>query len=378
MQTSSDRLRILFCITDLDVGGAEQALVEIATRIAARGHICRVISLAPPPPAERARLEVQLRAAEIDVSFLHAAAVRHAPRTVSRLAGDLRAFAPHVVQSFLHHANVLAALAVRRAGRPPLVTGIRVAERRRNLHAWLARRTDSLVARHVCVSRAVADFVAREIGLPPEKLVVIPNGVDISKFENAEPLPHKALGVPPDGRVIAYLGRLDRQKRLDWLLNRMPAITDRLPEHHLVLVGEGPEHDPLQASVQRLGIEQRVHFVGWRNDIPSVLGAADMLLLTSEWEGLPNVLLEAMAAGRPIVTTGAEGVDELLTDGREEQIVALDDEAGFIARVVRLGTDPALAARLGAANQQRARLFSWEAAAAAYERLYDLTARRIS
>ena len=85
---------------------------------------------------------------------------------------------------------------------------------------------------------------------------------------------------------------------------------------------------------------------------------------------------QAMAAGSPVVATSTEGVDELLVDGRGEQIVALDDTAGFIARVVRLGADPALAARLGAANQKRARVFSWEAAAAAYERLYDLTARR--
>jgi glycosyltransferase involved in cell wall biosynthesis len=367
---ATDKLGILFGITDLASGGAEQAVVEIATRLAAVGHSCRVVSLAPPPRPPRSQLVPRLEEAGIEVAFLDAASWRHLPRTVSRFVGHLQAFQPHVVQSFLHHANLVAALAFKRVGRRDLLTGIRVAERRRNLHRWWARRTDRWVAKHVCVSQAVADFAARSIALPRSKLVVIPNGVDLRRFDDPPPLPRDSLGIPPKARVIACVGRLDRQKRLAWLLQRMPSLAAALPRHHLLLVGEGPEARRLRRLARQLGVDRRVHFVGWRTDIPAILATADLLVLTSAWEGSPNVLLEAMAAGRPVVASRAEGVDELLSPTAVDQLVGQQDAEGFAERVVRICRDASLARQLGAANRARARLFSWSATASAYERLY--------
>jgi starch synthase (maltosyl-transferring) len=233
---------------------------------------------------------------------------------------------------------------------------------------------DRHVARHVCVSDAVAEFAATSIGLQRSKLVVIPNGVDVTRFEAAKAAPASDLGIPPGAGILLCVGRLDRQKRFDWLIRRMPDLACELPNHHLVLVGQGPEEGRLRRMAHEAGVAACVHFAGWRPDIPGVLAAADVLLLTSAWEGMPNVVLEAMAAARPVVATSAEGVAEILgplatTPAR--QLVNLADAGAFVDAVVRLASDPTLAEKVGIANRRRVeREFTMERMVQRYCDLY--------
>jgi starch synthase (maltosyl-transferring) len=260
------------------------------------------------------------------------------------------------VQGFLHHGNIAAAIAAGRAGAGPMVTGVRVAERRWNLHRFAARASNYLVARHVCVSQAVADFAATRMRLPQAKIVTIPNGVDVEKFADADPLDAPELGVPLGRRIISYVGRLDRQKRLYWLLKRTPEVFRRLPHHDLLLTGAGPDEPRLRRLARRFGTADRVHFAGWRADVSRILAAADLLVLTSAWEGMPNVVLEAMAAGRPVVATRAEGVAEVLgplADQPARQLVDSDDAAAFVNAVARLAEDASLSQEVGQANRRR-------------------------
>ena len=368
-------LRLALVITELEVGGAEQALVNLATGLSRERFSPVVYSLKPRPRNEL--LLRRLEQAEIPVHFQDLRRYWQTFSAVSCLARRFQQQQPQVVQSFLYHANVVATQAARKAMVPRMITGIRVADPsffRQRVERWLTPKVDKIV----CVSQGVADFCKSKCRLPAEKLVVIPNGVDLTRFHNVTPADLTALGVPADRRALLYVGRLDRQKGLDWLLAEvMPRVLAELPEHDLLLVGDGQERQELQAVAGKHGLSSRVHFPLWRQDVPQILAASDMLILPSRWEGMPNVVLEAMAAAKPVVATQAEGVLELLGDGAAQQSCLAGDAAGFAERIICLAQNRALAGELGTQNQRRAAAeFSLAAMVSRYEGLYESLVRQ--
>jgi glycosyltransferase involved in cell wall biosynthesis len=220
------------------------------------------------------------------------------------------------------------------------------------------------------VSRDVAEHAMRDGGLPAEKLTVIANGVDIARFAGATPIDARVLGVPAGRRFFTLIGRLEVQKRPAWLLRMLGDVFSRLPEHDLVLVGDGPERAALVQLARDLKLESRVHFCGRRGDVPAILAAADALVLPSAWEGMPNVVLEAMAAARPVVACDVTGVRELLGDA-DEQIARADDAAGFARRIVEICGNSSESRRWGDENRRRAASFSLERMVAAYAELWS-------
>jgi glycosyltransferase involved in cell wall biosynthesis len=252
-----------------------------------------------------------------------------------------------------------------------VVSGIRVAERRGRWRLQLDRWTDRLVERHVCVSQSVADFSHTIGGLSAAKLLVIPNGVDIARYATAHPVEPSELGLPAGRRWITYIGRLDRQKGLAWLIEQTPTWFAAHPQHDLLLVGDGAERAELTQLISRVAPPGRVHLVGWQSNVPGILRASDLMVLPSRWEGMPNVVLEAMAAGRSVLAADVEGVRELLGSAAGPQIAHLEDTNDWGAKLTHLLADPQLAAELGAGNQARARdHFSLEASVLAYASLY--------
>lgn len=369
--------KIAFCITELDPGGAEQALVELAIRLDRTKFDPVVYCLGKRPASNPISLANRLEAAGIEVHCFGARRWHQLPRLASRLVQQMRQDRPELVQTFLFHANVLGAWAARRAAVPHVLTGMRVAERRATWHVWLARWGDRYVDRHVCVSGSVRDF-SRDVGrLPGEKLLVIPNAVDVDRYASAVPLEHSTLGLAPDAKLIACIGRLDRQKGIDWLLEVMRAVEHRDPKCHLLLVGGGPERESLERQARRLQLA-RVYFLGYRRDVPDILAASDLMVLPSRWEGMPNVVLEAMAAGRAVVANDVEGVRELLAPNDAEQVVAPHEPQRFGEQIIRLLNDDSLRTRLGALNQARASAkFSFGASVSAYQRLYGQLLGRV-
>jgi glycosyltransferase involved in cell wall biosynthesis len=365
-----ERLSVALCITELDVGGAERCLVRLATRMDRERFTPVVYVLAPPPVADRVCL-VALEEAGVEVHFLGMRSKSQLPLAVWRLARCLRRQRPAVVQSFLFHANIVARLASRLARVPAVVSGIRVAERRSRWPLRVDRWTDRLVDRHVCVSQSVAEFAESQVGLPRSKLVVIPNGVDLDEYSTLTPADLGPDRVPPERRLVTYVGRLDPQKGLSWLLQTAPSWLSEVPDCDLLLVGQGSQRDELEQAARTAGIAPRVHFLGFRREIPAILARSDLFVLPSIWEGMPNAVLEAMAAGLPIVATDVEGVAELLGPNCEPQMAAYGDTKAFSQKVTCLLTDRDLAERLGHANRQRAEEhFSTEAMVRAYESLW--------
>lgn len=321
-------IRIVFCITELDVGGAERALVTLATGLDREQFSPTVICLGP-----EAALCVPLREAGIEVYCLNAKSVFNVG-ILFRLIGLLRKLKPDILQTFLFHANILGRVAGWFAGVKHVFSGIRVAEKRSRWYLRIDRWTNFLVTGNVCVSQAVADFTIREGGIRKEKICVIPNGVDIERFDNATPLDLTAeLGIPDNATVIVFVGRLDPQKGIRVLMETIPTILREFPSAHFLFVGEGGERPWLEQQIAQLDVGSRIHLIGFREDIPAILKAADLLVLPSLWEGMPNVLLESMAAALPVVVTDVEGVSELLGDGEFGVVVSPDDvkhlEAGI-------------------------------------------------
>ncbi len=153
-------------------------------------------------------------------------------------------------------------------------------------------------------------------------------------------------------------------------------VFQRAVDHDLVIAGAGPLAGDLARLAARLKIADRVHLVGYRDDVPRILAASDVLLLSSEWEGMPNVVLEAMAAGKPVVATEVEGVRELLGPAADDQIAPPRCTDLFVARMHEILENPGFSAHLGASNHDRAKqLFSVDAMARSYAELYRSLAR---
>ncbi len=366
------KLGIALCITDLRVGGAERCLAELATGLD-RQRFCPVVyALEPPPKTEQASCLPALRAADVEVHFLGARRNWEILRVLRHLTRLLAARRPRIVQTFLFHANIIGRIAARRAGVEHVVSGIRVAEPHRRWRLWADRLTDRLVERHVCVSRSVARFAETKARLPPEKLVVIPNAVDLRQYPARRPADLRSCGIDAGRRVVSCVGRLDRQKGLPWLIRSAPAWLGRLPRVDLLVVGEGPLRQKLERICRQSGLSDRVHFAGWRRDVPEILAASDLLVLPSAWEGMPKVVLEAMASRLPVVATDVEGVRELLGPAADDQTVQYGDSRAFAEKVVTLMENSRRAAEIASQNRRRSeQKFSLARMVTAYEQLWE-------
>ena len=413
--------RIALCITELGMGGAERILAQLATRLDRSRFEPIVVSLAPPPPEQTLSCVPMLLAGGLRPYFLSARRGWHLGRVLRQLRRLLREHEIELVQSFLFHANLVCRLAARwtrppvqpsapgpagrwdldsaqrlpapavqnqnvpecphpnspqgqnrrLVGRCKVVAGIRVAEHRRRWHLWLDRWTQHWVDRYVCVSQSVAEFTVRQARIRPEKITVIPNGIDWQKYPSANPADVSQLGVRPGRKLIVAIGRLEEQKGFGWLISSASQWLAPLADWDLLIVGDGPMRTYLQQEAYRQGLSDRIHFAGLRPDVPELLAASHLLVLSSQWEGMPNVVLEAMASGLPVVATRVEGVAELLGPNLEQQSVPYGDTAALRDRLARIGGDPALAARLGQENQRRVReLFGLDRMVQAYQHLW--------
>lgn len=367
--TSPQPLQIVFLITELEVGGAERCLANLACGLDRTRFRTRVCSLGPRPSAGKDQLVRQLEEARVPAHFLDVRSTWQAPLAVRRLHRYLSAERVDLLQTFLFHANVLGASAARRAGISHTVAGVRVADPSR-WRMWLERRMVKGLDRVVCVSQSVADFVRTRGGFPAHKLLVIPNGIDISPY-SASAHAHDVASPKVQPPVLLCVGRLDRQKGFDWLLDMAAEILRQLPTHELHIVGDGPERASLLRRAETTSVSDRIRFLGWRDDVPQLLAASHLLLLPSRWEGMPNVLLEAMAAGLPVVAAQVEGMHEVVGETAEQQLVPWGDSQRFVAAVVQLATNANLAADLGKRNRARvASRFSLAAMISQYEKLY--------
>ncbi|MFD5425548.1 glycosyltransferase [Streptomyces sp. NPDC127084] len=306
--------RVCLLIGQLGLGGAEKQLVLLARGLSRRGIRTHLLVLFDGGPREA---ELQ----DSGVTLVKLGFWRRETRG-STLLGNVRAFVrllvflrkekPQVLQAFLLHAYVLAAPAARLARVPVLVAGRRsLGFFKRGHRVALAleriatRWTDLVVAN----AQAVAEDVRQDEGVPAGKLTVIPNGMPPSEFELARP-----TEVDTSLPVVLCVANLAVHKGHRHLLAACAELRRQGKPCTLVLIGDGPERSVLERQATRLEVDAR--FLGFRTDGAGFLARADVVVLPSLYEGLSNAVMEAMAAGRPVVATAVGGTPELLDDGR--------------------------------------------------------------
>lgn len=347
-------MRVLVVIDSLRVGGAENLLVHLAGPARQAGLDVDVVSLGPPE-GPQASLAGALSRAGLPPRFLGARRLAD-PAAAYRLAAEVRRSGCDVVHAHLEHASVLAPVAGRLAGRPVVCTFHQLAggltgseavkERLAVACAGTARAT-------VFVSEACRRSFAQRYR-PRANWTVLPNGVDLSAF--ADPAPRllpAGLGVPAGARVVTVVAALRPPKGHRVLLEAWPAVRRRVPDAHLLVVGDGDAGPALRRQAGELGLRDAVTFAGARDDVPALLAGSALVVLPTFTEALPTVLAEAGAAGRAVVASAVGGVPEVVLDGVTGVLVPPGDPVSLAAAVGDLLTDPARAAAMGAAARRR-------------------------
>jgi len=378
-------------ITEIETGGAERCCAELAIYLARRGSQVRVISIGPPPQGSAKSLlweklkqvaeDLQSQKAagtsnskgELQIHFLNASKpwqwIR-AQRGLRRLIEDRK---PDVAQGFLWHANVLGGLLYGRTG-VIWVPGIRVVEPR-TWRRWLGWIWHKPASRVVCVSAEVAAWSHSKEGVPSEKLMVIENGVRIPPTSRTWAQP----SAREPSKQLLFVGRLELQKGIDVLLRNAERILQALPDYRLSIIGEGSWMAAWKSFLESSPFSHRIDLLGKQSNVLEKMLESDLLILPTRYEGMPNVILEAMSVGLPVATMRVEGVAALLGEQLEAQSVVREDWEGWVRLVIDLVRQGDKLQYLGSANRERAaNHFELEHQLLKYESLYETLYRELA
>jgi glycosyltransferase involved in cell wall biosynthesis len=344
-----EKLRIMEMIDKPSLGGGQTALLLLAENLDRSRFEVVISSGGDGPLAEEAR---QKGIAYVPVPL----GKRLSLRPLREIAGVLRENKIDVLHTHGGIAGFYGRSAARRARTPAVVHtlhGIHYLHYRnpllRRLYVFLERKYSRLTDRLILVCQSDLRQARRHRLAPEEKMTVILNGTEVRPELGTDDISRRRseLSWPLGRPVVGTVARLHRQKGVVNLLRAAPQILSPFPEIKIAVVGDGPQSGTLRREAQRLGLEGRLLFLGERKDAASVMALFDIFVLPSLWEGLPFVLVEAAALGKPIVATAVDGVSEILEDGKTGLLVPPNDPSALADAVIRLLRDNEGARRLG-------------------------------
>jgi len=359
-------MRIVLLIPTLDRSGAEKQFTLLATRLPRDEFDVRVIALTRGGPYEE-----PLKAAGIPVTVL-GKRFRFDPFTHRRLKRLLDELQPDVLHTWLFAGNAYGRLAAGPHPAYPVLVSERCVDTwKARWQLWVDRKLAPRATRLIGNSQSVAEFY-RGIGFPADRIAVIPNGIDLPKVEAASrENVRRELGIDSETRVITYIGRLAAQKRVKDLLWAFELIREMKQQDVVFLIaGDGPLRESLERFSVSLQMGKMIRFLGHRSDAARLLAASDLFWLASDFEGLSNSLMEAMAAALPVVASDIPPNRELVVHGETGYLVPVGDSIAFTQFANRILLDADLARQLGNAGRERIRTeFSIERMVADYARL---------
>jgi L-malate glycosyltransferase len=370
-------MRIVFVVESMAIGGSEVQACDVGLRLAERGHSLSFVSFIAEGPlaAGVSRIPRKVFPLRSLTSFRGCA-------QFVRFASYLKRERVEVVHAHDLYSNLFAVPAARLAGVPIVVSS------RRDLSNWTwYTPTKRKILRHVqergthivANAQAIKKDLVETDGFSPDKIMVIQNSVDATRFRIGSTSRDEIIAgasqcekwvvlvgnmnpVYPDGRE-SFKGHLD-------LVEASKIVCAQQPNVRFVLVGDGSVRGVIEAAVQKAGLSNRFSFLGRRRDIPSILSCCDLGILASHGEGLPNALLEYMAAGLPIVATSVGGIPEVVENERQALLVPPRKPGALAAAILRVVSDDDLAGKLACAAGKRVKDFSFDRQLAALEQLY--------
>jgi glycosyltransferase involved in cell wall biosynthesis len=365
-------VRILLLSTSMGMGGADQQLLSAAQLLRSRGHQVLLISLTP-----LGAMGLQARNRGVPTESLEMRRGFPDPRGLIRLHRLIRHWRPDIVHSHMFHANLMArALRLVGLASPALVSTIHSVREGGRVRMAAYRMTNGLVDQMTIVSEVAAQAFITTGVFPRDLLRVIPNGVDTERFRKVPAESRDSLRDTLNlGNAFVWLavGRFEAPKDYPTMVHAFSTLRRQRPGSVLLLVGEGPLQAETEALAEQLTLSGAVRFLGVRNDVPELMRAADAYVMSSAWEGMPVVLLEAGAAGLPIVATAVGGNPEVVRNGESGLLVPPGDPAALAEAMLRLSAVPESQRRaMGARGQEHVRVqYGLERMVERWEDLYS-------
>lgn len=355
-------MKILQVIPSLCVGGAETMCENLSRALGEMGHSVKIISLYDRHTPISQRLE----AAGVPIVFLD-----KKPGLDLSMVTKLKAIfdreKPDVVHSHLDAIKYVVPAAKLAGVRRCVHTVHSVADKEAE---GILQKLSNRFFYHagwsvpVALSEEVRQTVVTFYGLPPERVPVVINGIDLSRFRVRE-------AVSPEAPVkLVHVGRLDVPKNQERLLRAFRIVHDRCPDCRLTLVGDGNLRQSLETLTRELALEEAVTFAGMREDVASFLAEGDIFVLSSDYEGMPMSIIEAMAAGLPVVSTAVGGVPDLVEDGKNGLLTPCDAQS-LAEALLRLVETPTLRQTQSQSAQKRSTQFSSKSMASTYLAVYQ-------
>jgi glycosyltransferase involved in cell wall biosynthesis len=345
------RINVMHVITELEVGGAERLLVDTVRYTDRERFDPIVVALfsGETPFADEIKREC---VPVIDLAM----SAKWRLDALWRFLRIVLRERPHVIHGWLIHAAVMSRIVGGIARVPVVISSRHNVEiggaLRERVNRWTSRWDDRMIA----VSEAVREVAIVRGRIPREKIVTVPAGIPEIAFpprNRARAQLVEEFQLPEHAVVVGTVARLHEQKGHADLAPVIQRLSGAEAACHYLWIGDGPERGALGRLVSEVGISDRVRMTGSRSDVSVLLAGMDIFLLASRWEGLPVAILEAMAAGLPVIATSVGGTPEIVVHGETGLLVPAGDSDALADAVSRLSRDPALRRRMGEAGRER-------------------------
>jgi len=379
------RPRVLHLITSFEIGGTERQAVELLKRLDSERYDVRLAALRNEGPFYK---EIAARFPDVPEFPLTSFYNRNAVKQLLRLRTLMKSTQVDILHAHDFYAGLIGAAAARLAGVRVIACQRHLKLSDRGVHRWGQRIIHLLAHRILVNSEAIRDYIISKDSVPAGKIVVIKNGISslTSNIESATAssvVPdtlsrreaHDALclelGLDRKAKLVGTIARLQPVKGHRFFIEAAARVLKREPAAHFILVGEGPLRSEIENHIAQLGIQDHVHLLGDRSDASRLTASFDLMVLASLHEGLPNAVLEAMAAGVPIVATAAGGTKELIVDGETGYLVLPANANALAERITFALANEETSGRIAARGFEFVRTrFSIERMVEAVEDLY--------
>ena len=361
MNSTGQYISILFVIDGLEFGGGERTFLQLI-----RGLLCEryAIHVATSPEGDFFKVLTRMGIDVVPLDLRKRVNVKN----IKRLSEIVRERKINIVHSQGGRADFYARIAVRRL-KPKVkvvntvampVKGYDVGALRKGVYRFFDWLSERYADRFIVVSEVLRETLLSSYKIPPDKVIKIYNGIELNEYRpngkgvrSQKSEVRSEFGLSKDAPVIGTIGRMVWQKGFEYLVECIPEIVRTYLDTKILIVGDGPLRERLEALSKELGVRDNVIFTGFRSDIKELLSAVDLLVIPSLLEGFPMVTLETMAMAKPIIATNIDGITEQITDGVDGILVPPKNPSALAKAVIRVLNDKETARNMGLAARKK-------------------------